>query len=368
MTADAVDRAQLLQAAGDVDEARRVLEAHLADAPSDGRALVQLAQLLAMRGDRLGAEEAARRALADTPVRAWAEAALARVTGLDPQRAVESHAWARAAVATEPRSSDLRLLLAVRAAEVGSTEEAIHEVDAALRLGPADPLARSAVHATAARALLVAPGATAEAEAHARRALDLDPSNALAAHALHVAERTLRQQQQPQRAGDIGDVTAARRNVIDTGLGELRAGEPASALQDLATRAVLSRVLTIMVLFAAAGSLVGAIVQASTGSDRIGATIAASLVLVSLGGGAFAFAWAVRRSVTVALRRLATKATPLIAGALLILAAAIAIWAGLINGSAWAGAAASASVLAASLLVGFGMRPLARAVLGGASV
>lgn len=180
-SAAVIARAQLLLAAGEPSAANHVLDRYLRAHPHDGQALIELAQVLVMQGDADAAERTATEVVDDPRFAPWARAMLAQIIALDPLRVGESLEWSRSAVHALPTAPGLRILLALRLGSAGQTEEALREIDAALALAPDDALVRADLHVHAARALVDAPGGRAEARTHLSTALELDPSNDLAA-------------------------------------------------------------------------------------------------------------------------------------------------------------------------------------------
>lgn len=183
-SAAVIARAQMLLAAGEPSAANHVLDRYLRAHPHDGQALIELAQVLVMQGDADAAERTAAEVVDDARFAPWARAMLAQIIALDPSRGAESLEWSRSAVRTLPTAPGLRILLALRLGATAQTEEALREIDAALALAPDDALVRADLHVHAARALVDAPGGRAEARAHLVTALELDPSNDLAARLL----------------------------------------------------------------------------------------------------------------------------------------------------------------------------------------
>jgi len=136
---------------GDYDEANREFRAAVAQADAGGaaraRALyrVRWGMLLHERFNDPDAEDLFKEALARDPRSAGAYLGLALVSadGFDDQ----AIAWARKALAIDPRLTAAHELLATLALEDSEPEQAAHEADAALALS-ADALDAMAVHAS----------------------------------------------------------------------------------------------------------------------------------------------------------------------------------------------------------------------------
>lgn len=185
---DAIARAQMLAASGELTAASYVLDRHLRLHPDDGAALLQLAQVLAQQGDLGAAERTAGDALSDDETVPWARATLAQIIGHDPARVVEAADLARDAVRERGNNAGLRIVYATMLGRAGRTEDALAEIDAAFMLAPGDVFVRSHLHAHAARALADAPGGAEEALEHARRAVDLDPTDEDAVRLLQLLQ------------------------------------------------------------------------------------------------------------------------------------------------------------------------------------
>lgn len=187
-SADAIARAQLLLASGELTAASYVLDQHLRAHPGDGAALIQLAQILAQQGDLGAAARAAEEAARDADVAPWALATRAQIVSYDEARTDEALALARDAVRARRDNSGLRIVFATILGRSGRTEEALAEVEAALALAPGDPFLLAQLHAQAARALVSAPGALEEARSHARMAVELDPTDDDAAQMVRILD------------------------------------------------------------------------------------------------------------------------------------------------------------------------------------
>lgn len=255
---EAIARAQLEYRSGDIAAAQATLQTHLATNPGDGAARIELSRVLLMQRDAAGAEAQARVATEDPRVMAWAQAALARIIGLDTRRAAEALDWAQRAVTAQQTDADIQLVYAARLADVGRVAESVAVFERAISLSPPDPLLRARAHTSAAVALVNTTDGRATARRHATTALQLDPSNALAADVARALE-----------SGAPVGATPLQR-VLHEGRQQLAQGNTDLPAARIAVRGALARSLAVTAL----ATLLGASLSLWLGAASLGARAA----------------------------------------------------------------------------------------------